>query len=288
MTFLFRLLSRLPLVALHILGALAGRLTYLGSPSYRRHLQENLGRALPDGRRLHGEAAAAAGRQMLEIPYIWLRPQEQVLGLAKQVSGWELAEAARARGEGILFLTPHLGCFEITAQYIAARMPITVLYRPPRQEWLQPLMEQGRGGGKVGLAAADLGGVRLLMRALKRHEAIGLLPDQVPGKGEGIWADFFGRPAYTMTLAARLSEMPRTAVIFVYAERLAGARGFHLVFVAPPVPVAGSLAERVQAINHCVEDLIRRCPAQYLWGYNRYKQPAQPRVPSGQGNGSEG
>jgi Kdo2-lipid IVA lauroyltransferase/acyltransferase len=141
-------------------------------------------------------------------------------------------------------------------------------------------MEQGRGGGNVSLAAADLGGVRLLMRALKRHEAIGLLPDQVPGRGEGIWADFFGRPAYTMTLAARLSEMPRTAVIFVYAERLAGARGFHLVFVAPPVPVAGSLAERVQAINLCVEDLIRRCPAQYLWGYNRYKQPAQPRMPS--------
>ena len=153
-------------------------------------------------------------------------------------------------------------------------MPITVLYRAPKQTWLQPLMEQGRGGGNVKLAAADLGGVRQLMRALRQHEAIGLLPDQVPGRGEGTWADFFGRPAYTMTLAARLSEMPRTAVIFVYAERLSGAQGFRVTFLAPPVAVSGNLGQRVQAINACVEDLIRRCPAQYLWGYNRYKVPA--------------
>ena len=279
LTTLFRFLSRFPLAVLHPLGAVLGWLTYLASPTYRRHLRENLARALPGSDRLRGVAAAQAGRQMLEIPFVWLRPREEVLALAKEVTGWELAEAARARGEGILFLTPHLGCFEITAQYIAARMPITVLYRAPKQTWLQPLMEQGRGGGNVKLAAADLGGVRQLMRALRQHQAIGLLPDQVPGRGEGTWADFFGRPAYTMTLAARLSEMPRTAVIFVYAERLSGAQGFRVTFLAPPVAVSGNLGQRVQAINACVEDLIRRCPAQYLWGYNRYKRPSGAEPP---------
>ena len=279
LTTLFRFLSRFPLAVLHPLGAVLGRLTYLASPTYRRHLRENLARALPGSERLRGVAAAQAGRQMLEIPFVWLRPREEVLALAKEVTGWELAEAAHGRGEGILFLTPHLGCFEITAQYIAARMPITVLYRAPKQTWLQPLMEQGRGGGNVKLAAADLGGVRQLMRALRQHQAIGLLPDQVPGRGEGTWADFFGRPAYTMTLAARLSEMPRTAVIFVYAERLAGAQGFRVTFLAPPVAVSGNLGQRVQAINACVEDLIRRCPAQYLWGYNRYKRPSGAEPP---------
>ena len=279
LTTLFRFLSRFPLAVLHPLGAVLGRLTYLASLTYRRHLRENLAGALPGSEKLRGVAAAQAGRQMLEIPFVWLRPREEVLALAKEVTGWELAEAAHARGEGILFLTPHLGCFEITAQYIAARMPITVLYRAPKQTWLQPLMEQGRGGGNVKLAAADLGGVRQLMRALRQHEAIGLLPDQVPGRGEGTWADFFGRPAYTMTLAARLSEMPRTAVIFVYAERLAGAQGFRVTFLAPPVAVSGNLGQRVQAINACVEDLIRRCPAQYLWGYNRYKRPSGAEPP---------
>ena len=279
LTTLFRFLSRFPLAVLHPLGAVLGRLTYLASPTYRRHLRENLAGALPGSEKLRGVAAAQAGRQMLEIPFVWLRPREEVLALAKEVTGWELAEAAHGRGEGILFLTPHLGCFEITAQYIAARMPITVLYRAPKQTWLQPLMEQGRGGGNVKLAAADLGGVRQLMRALRQHEAIGLLPDQVPGRGEGTWADFFGRPAYTMTLAARLSEMPRTAVIFVYAERLSGAQGFRVTFLAPPVAVSGNLGQRVQAINACVEDLIRRCPAQYLWGYNRYKRPSGAEPP---------
>ena len=279
LTTLFRFLSRFPLAVLHPLGAVLGRLTYLASLTYRRHLRENLAGALPGSEKLRGVAAAQAGRQMLEIPFVWLRPREEVLALAKEVTGWELAEAAHGRGEGILFLTPHLGCFEITAQYIAARMPITVLYRAPKQTWLQPLMEQGRGGGNVKLAAADLGGVRQLMRALRQHQAIGLLPDQVPGRGEGTWADFFGRPAYTMTLAARLSEMPRTAVIFVYAERLAGAQGFRVTFLAPPVAVSGNLGQRVQAINACVEDLIRRCPAQYLWGYNRYKRPSGAEPP---------
>jgi len=283
-TSLFRLLSRLPLAVLHPLGALLGWLTYLASPTYRRHLRENLAGALPGSGNLRGTAAAQAGRQMLEIAYVWLRPRDEVLALARDVTGWELVEAARARGEGVLFLTPHLGCFEITAQYIAARMPITVLYRAPKQTWLQPLMEQGRGGGNVRLAAADLGGVRQLMRALKQHEAVGLLPDQVPGKGEGTWADFFGRPAYTMTLAGRLSEMPRTTVIFVYAERLARSRGFRLTFLAPPVPVTGNLAQRVQAINSCVENLIRRCPTQYLWGYNRYKRPSGAEPPHAGGD----
>jgi len=184
---------------------------------------------------------------------------------------WELVEQAWQAGRGILFLTPHLGCFEITAQYYAARAPITVLYRRPKQAWLQPLIESGRGSANFRLAPADLSGVRLLLKALKRREAAGMLPDQVPGVGEGHWAEFFGRPAYTMTLGARLSATERTTVLLAFAERLPGGSGFHLRFRAPAI--AGTLAERVVAINRALEDLIRSCPQQYLWGYNRYKAP---------------
>lgn len=276
MSLLFRLLGRLPLRLLHALGALFGWAAWLASPTYRRHTQENLALAYgpAEAAAILPAAVAHAGRGVLELPYLWTRPKAEVLGLVREATGWELVEAALQRGDGLLFFTPHLGCFEITAQYIAVRTPITVLYRRPKQVWLQPFIESGRGGSAhLHLAPADLSGVRLLLKALKRHEAVGMLPDQVPGMGEGQWADFFGRPAYTMTLGARLSETGRTTVLLVYAERLPGGRGYNLRFSAPTQPIAGTQAERVAAINRALEDLIRSCPQQYLWGYNRYKAP---------------
>jgi KDO2-lipid IV(A) lauroyltransferase len=277
---LFRFLGRLPLAALHAIGVLLGWAVYLASSDYRIKLRDNLERAIPGATTaLRRAAIAHGGRQMLEMAFLWQRPTPEVLALVRKVSGWETAQAALARGEGLMFLTPHLGCFEITAQFIAARMPLTALFRPPKQAWLRPFMEAGRDRGDMRSVPTDLSGVRAMMRAIKRHEAIGLLPDQAPGKGDGVWDSFFGRPAYTMTLAARLSELPHCTVIFMYAERLPRAEGFHLHFLAPPEPVEGSLAQRVAAINRGVEALIRACPAQYLWSYNRYKQPAGAEPP---------
>ena len=275
MALLFRLLGRLPLRLLQGFGAFFGWVAYLASPTYRRHTRENLALAYgpAEAAAILPAAVAQAGRGVLELPYLWTRPKAEVVDLVTQVSGWELIEAAWQRGDGILFFTPHLGCFEITAQYYASRAPIAVLYRKPKQAWLQPLIESGRGSANFHLAPADLSGVRLLLKALKRHEAVGMLPDQVPGMGEGQWADFFGRPAYTMTLGARLSETARTTVLLTFAERLPGGKGFNLRFSAPTQPIAGTQAERVAAINRALEDLIRSCPQQYLWGYNRYTAP---------------
>jgi KDO2-lipid IV(A) lauroyltransferase len=271
MVFLFRLFSRLPLPVLHNLGALAGWLIWLASPTYRRHLRENTVLA---GLEEAGVAAIAeAGKGLFELPKLWLRPTAEVVGRVVRVSGWELVEAAWATGRGALFLTPHLGCFEITAQYVAAQdRPLTVLYRRPKQDWLAPLMEEGRGAS-LKLAPADLSGVRRLMKALRHGEFIGMLPDQVPGNGEGIWAPFFGRPAYTMTLAARMAE-GGTTVLLTYAERLHYGAGYHLKFFALSRPLEGSLEARVAQINREIETLVRKCPEQYLWGYNRYKKPA--------------
>ena len=276
---LFRLLSLLPLAVLHRLGALLGWLAYLLSGAYRHHLQGNLQRALgavPGG--IRRGAVAAAGEQVLELPKIWLRPLDEVAERVVRVSGWEHVEQAWADNQGIVFLTPHLGCFEITAQYYAAHCPlerpITVLYRQPKHAWLGALIEAGRQrSDRLLLAPADLSGVRRLIGALRKRQAVGLLPDQVPGVGEGRWLPFFGAPAYTMTLAARLSEVADSAVIFAWAERLAFGAGYHLHLSRPTQPLTGDTVERAAAINSELEHLIRQCPAQYLWGYNRYKRP---------------
>ena len=273
MIIVFRFLARCSLATLHHLGALLGWLTWLASPTYRRHLRENMALALgaEHAQQARAAAIAHAGRTSLELPRLWLHPLDDTVGLVREVCGWEYVEAARLAGKGILFLTPHLGCFEITAQYYSHSAPISVLYRPPKQKWLQTMIEEGRARPQLQLAPADLSGVRTLLKALRRGEAVGMLPDQAPRRGEGRWIDFFGRPAYTMTLAGKLSESGAT-VLLAWGERLPRGEGYRLHFMPPQQPVTGSTEERAACISREMEGLIRQCPEQYLWGYNRYKR----------------
>ncbi|MBC7513208.1 MAG: lysophospholipid acyltransferase family protein [Herminiimonas sp.] len=268
---LFRLLSLLPLKVLHWLGALLGWLVYLCAPTYRRRLRGNLARAGYDAVRT--PAIAEAGKSILELAFVWCAAPRRVLRTA-QVENWPVAQAALDSGSGVIFLTPHLGCFEIIAQTIAARIPLTALYRPPRKNALKPLIEGARARHNLLLAPANLGGVRTLLKTLKQGGAIGLLPDQVPQNGEGVWADFFGTPAYTMTLPAKLQQMTGATIILSYAQRLPGGKGFVVRF-APCPPLAGATPQQqAQALNRAMEELIANCPAQYFWSYNRFKTPA--------------
>ena len=273
---LFRLAAHLPLRALHGLGSLLGRITYRLDNRYAARLRENLALGLADANDAERDdilkaSIAEAGKGGAELPWIWLRPLAEVTASMRACHGWEHVEAARAQGRGVIFLTPHLGCFEISSLYASGRIPITVLYRPPRLAWLEAVMRMGRERNQVTLARTDVAGVRALFKALKRNEAIGLLPDQVPGQGEGEWAPFFGRPAYTMTLVGRLAESTGAAVLMAYAERLPRGAGYVIRFA--PLTFAPDRSA-VQQMNEALEQTVRACPAQYLWSYNRYKIPA--------------
>ena len=277
MVFLFRLLARWPLSLLHLLGAGLGRATYWLSPTYRRHLQENMTQAGLSPA-LYAAAAAEAGKQSLELARIWMRPLAEANAQVVEVRGWEWVEAAQKAGKGIVFLTPHLGCFEITAQYLSASGDITVLYRAPKKAALQKMILAGRQRAQLHLAPADLSGVRALIKALKKGQMVGMLPDQAPKTGEGVWLKFFGRHAYTMTLAARLTETG-AASLLTWGERLPDGRGYRLHFLPPSQPLTGSTVDRAQQINFEIEALIRQCPTQYLWGYHRYKRPRGAEAP---------
>ena len=275
--FLMSLASRLPLAFLHAIGALLGWAMYGLSPTYRRHLRDNLEAAGFRDAATRRAAIASAGRLLAELPAVWLRPRKAVVALVRRFHGQEHVDAARAAGQGIVFITPHLGCFEVAAQAAAEQMPITVLYRPPKLAWLQPIIEEGRGRDNVRLARADRSGVRELLAALLRKEAVGILPDQVPGEGEGEWVEFFGRPAYTMTLAGRLAARPGSVCLLGFGERLPGGAGY--VLHVRPLPAAEAGESATRHVNRALEALIRECPGQYLWGYNRYKRPKGAAVP---------
>ena len=269
--FLMSLAAQVPLPILCALGCVLGWLIYGASPTYRRHLRDNLRAAGYADAATRRAAIAGAGRLLAELPAVWLRPRAEVAALVRRVDGREHVDAAHAAGKGIVFLTPHLGCFEIAAKIAAEEFPITVLYRAPKLAWLQPMIEKGRGQDNVRLARADLSGVRELLAALVRKEAVGILPDQVPGEGEGDWVEFFGQPAYTMTLAAKLAARPGSVCLLAFGERLPGGEGYVLHIRSLPAAAAGESA--IRRMNRALEALIRECPGQYLWGYNRYKQP---------------
>jgi len=271
----FRALAWLPLPLAHGLGCLLGWLSVVLSPRYRRRLLAHIRQAGFSWRDAL-VSVAEAGKMVTELPRIWFGRPVRV--------GWEGAaviEAAQAHGKGVLFLTPHLGCFEITAQAYAerfgGRQPMTVLYRPARQAWLRPLLAQARQRPGLETASTSLAGVKQLIKALRAGQAVGLLPDQVPPQGQGVWAPFFGRDAYTMTLSARLARSASAQVVLAWGERLSWGRGF-LVHVRPFHGLAAQeglddAEGAARAINQAMEALIRECPRQYLWAYDRYKQP---------------
>ena len=274
---LFRVLAAAPLWLAHGCGWVVGWGAFVLSPTYRRRLQENA--------RLAGVSLAEwmasvghAGRMVAELPRLWLG--------APVHFEWDndaCAERAYAARRGVLFLTPHLGCFEVTAQALAVRYgaahgPLTVLYRPARQDWLAGVMQQSRHRPGLETAPTSLAGVRQMMRALRSGRAVGLLPDQVPPLEMGVWAPFFGRQAYTMTLSARLAKQTGAAVVLLWGERLGRGAGFRIHCRELTQPLHSDIESATGQINQEMERLIRECPQQYLWGYARFKMPhATPR-----------
>lgn len=287
MVWVFKLLARLPLAVLHRLGIVLGWITYLSSGRYAGRLRQNLSNALKfvqgkkefpevDFKKVLHASVSEAGKSIMELPWVWQRPLDEVVASVVQCHGWEHVEAAHAQGKGVIMLTPHLGCFELISLYVAARLPITAMYRVPKLVWLDKVMREGRERGQMKLARADIGGVRVLLKALKRGEIIGVLPDQVPGNGEGEWVPFFGRPAYTITLIGRLMESSGAAVIMSHIERLPRGKGHVLRFT--PLSFDTALPVGPQ-MNAALEAVVSSCPQQYLWSYNRYKVPRGAPLP---------
>jgi KDO2-lipid IV(A) lauroyltransferase len=270
---LLRLIARLPLRWLHRLGAMVGWVMYWTWQTHARRLSENLRASAicaseTEYRALLHETVRETGKAAVELAKVWFGPDREISKLVTDCRGWSEVEAALKLGKGIIFITPHLGCFEIAGQYIAQRTPLTVLYRPPRQKWVKSLIIAGRSREQLRLAPTDRRGVQLLLKTLRSGESIALLPDQAPKSRAGVWADFFGRPAYTMSLVRKLQQSTGASLISIFSKRLPGGTGFELEFE----PVTAEDFDEI-SLNRLVEKLVRRCPEQYMWSYNRHKVP---------------
>ena len=280
MLWLFRFFSLWPLSALHALGGALGRLVWALSPGYRQRFRANVLQAgLPF--EAAKPAIAEAGRFVAELPKLWLRPFDQScldnVEMQVEMQGQEIARDAFAQGRGVIFFGPHCGSFELGPQALAEVYgPITAIYRPARQPWLAAIELATRQRPLFKVLPASLSAIKAMHKALKANQAVALLTDQVPPEGLGLWAPFFGKPAYTMTLAARLALQTGAVLLPVSCERLPKGRGY-IVKIRPAVnlPTNPDLLSTVTHINQAIEAIVLSQPGQYLWGYGRYKTPRQ-------------
>ncbi|MDM0114458.1 lysophospholipid acyltransferase family protein [Variovorax sp. J22R133] len=279
---LFRLLARVPLPLMHRIGKLLGWLVWWGSSTYRARFRTNA-EAAGFTPAQYKPAIGAAGAALAELPWLWLRPQgESVLPHIRSWTGVEAVEAALQAKHGVIFITPHIGSWEMLGQAIGERFvdahgPMTALYRPPRKAWMTELVTGSRDRRGLKMLPTSTAGVRGLMRALRSGGYTGILPDQVPPQGQGVWAPFLGRPAYTMTLLPRLAQQTGAQVFLAVCERLAPGKGYAIRFEAldrtalndpKATPEAAATA-----MNIGIDKLIHELPGQYVWDYARYKEP---------------
>jgi KDO2-lipid IV(A) lauroyltransferase len=277
------ILGRLPLRALHGLGdatAWAARVLEVREARTARRNLEIVYPQLDSVARKHllGDVLRTTFRGALETLRFWTRSERDNLRLVGDVHGQELFDAALASGNGLIIAAPHYGNWELLNQWLAARTPITVLYRRPKSEAGEAFLRRVRGRVNVRQLPAEGAAMRQLFKALDTGGVIGILPDQQPKAGDGLFAPFFGKDALSMTLLPRLAQRTGATVLFAIAERRYDAGRTHFdvhLFPAPAALGDGDLQIAVAAMNAAVQAIAERDPAQYQWTYKRYGRRPQ-------------
>jgi KDO2-lipid IV(A) lauroyltransferase len=263
------LLGRLPLRALHALGDAIGWLWLRAGLRETRVAAINLELCFPElaaaqRRALLRQTLAETGRTATELCWLWTRSAATVDGGIRVVAGERLLLDAIAARRGVLIAAPHLGAWEALNLYLSRTAPVAILYRPPRQAWLELLINRCRGRFDAEPVRAEAAGVRTLMKRLKEGGVVGILPDQQPKVGEGEFAPVFGQTALTMSLFPKLAQRTGAKVLFAWAERLSDGNGFAVRFIdAGPIHDAPTM-------NAAIERIARAAPAQYQWTYKRF------------------
>lgn len=276
-TGLLRAFAALPWTVNRALGfALGALLAYIPNP-LRRHSAINLSLCLPElppaeRQRLLRRSLIETGRTALEAGPLWFWSADRVCALMGPAHNVESVEEAIRSGRGVILATPHLGSWEMAGHFCAVRWGSTNLYRPPRLRALDGLLRHSRERLGARMVPTTASGVRSLYETLAAGGVVGMLPDQDPGQGGGIFAPFFGLPANSMVLLGRLARKTGAKVFFGYCERLPGTQGYQFHFQPAPAGIDDpDPLIAAAAMNQGVEACVRALPEQYQWGYRRFR-----------------
>lgn len=275
--FLLWLLSIPPLRINHGLGGCIGWLSWYLPTRARRISMSNLALCFPElddaeRRQLSRRSLIETGKAVTETGWLWCRPRSQVEALTTEVIGSEHLQAAKRNSAGVIIISPHLGSWEYCVIPLIAEGNPIFMFRPPRKAALEPLLRQSRVRFGGELASADPAGIKQLMKGLRATRTVGILPDQEPPLANGVFAPFFGVPANTMTLLARLAKRSGAGLVMMFSERLPAGRGYRIHYLpAEPAIADSDMAVATAALNRSLELCIRKCPEQYIWSYKRFR-----------------
>ena len=277
MKILFYLLAWLPLSLLQALGGFVGWLLWVSKSSRRRVALRNLERCLPELSVAERERIARASlghefKTYIETARVWLGPGWAVKRAVRESRGLELLAQAHGAGKGVILLTLHQGAFEAVAIPMSADFAFYGLYKPQKGA-VNELSLKGRCrfGGRM--VAAELGVRRTALPLLQQGYGVYYMPDHDPPEGSGVFVPFFGQPAHTPTLIARMVRESGAPVVFMFGERLPWARGYIAHYLPAPADIYSEDPEvSTAAMNRGLEACVRACPKQYWWGYKRFRR----------------
>lgn len=268
----------LPLAVGRAVGRTIGRLIYVLGIGPVRVARINLRLCYPEMSESQREALCKGrmlefGQAFVETPRVWSKSSTWLQNKIVGVEGMALFEAAVADPRGTLLVVPHQGNWEVVGLWVSKQTAMTSLYEPPKMPALDRWIKSSREQSGATLVPTDVRGVAALIKALKRGETSGILPDQVPTESGGIMAPFMGIPARTMTLVTNLVQRAHCQVLLCAAIREPG--GWRLHFLPASEAVFSDQQEvAVTALNTDVERLVALAPEQYQWEYKRFR--AQP------------
>ncbi len=209
----------------------------------------------------------------LEMGKAWVAPIEKTLALVVETEGYDDFLAAARSDRGVVLLAPHLSNWEVLGFFASNGVPSNFMYQPPRIAALDRLLREARSRSGVKLAPTNRKGVAEVLGALKNGELVGILPDQVPGDESGVFADFYGEPAFTMTLVSKLVQRTNALVYCGFAQRLPKGKGFKAVFARADEGIySDELDVSVCALNKTVEIATNKAIDQYQWEYKRFRR----------------
>ncbi|MCI0573426.1 MAG: lipid A biosynthesis acyltransferase [Myxococcaceae bacterium] len=273
-------LQLLPLAWAQALGEGLGLLGYRMARGERRKALASLSVAfpsLPDGER---EALARAsfrhlGRMALELACVKRVDARQEALVALPAEDRAVLEAAFARGRGVVFVTGHVGSWELLGRCLArAGFPIRAIGKETSDPRLTRLLERFRAeGGVRTIWRGQPGAAVAILRALRSNELLGLLIDQ-DTRVQSVFVPFFGRPAATPRAAADLALRTGAAVVVGFCTRQVD--GTYRVSVREVARPEGLEAEDAAvaltaSLTQHIEDAIRRDPVQWVWMHQRWK-----------------
>jgi KDO2-lipid IV(A) lauroyltransferase len=246
---------------------------------YRRSvILRNLARAFPDQddrarRRLGLEACRHLVRTLFEFIRI---PSYQRAGLESVVrfDGLENFELARAKGKGVLCLSGHLGSFELCVAAVAARAKPVNLVVKPFPGGVDRFVNRVRRRSELGVIYAD-GALRPIVKALKNNESVVFVLDQNATRKIGVFVEFFGEPACTMSALATLAV--RTGAAVIAATPYRDEEGHHVLEVHPEIPLEEKATQKetivhmTQVYTRFIEAAIKKHPEQWFWTHKRWR-----------------